>query len=300
MKPIRILALLLALTLCGGCAAADIPPQQDAPAATEGPAADVPAADAPIAEGTPLFLFSDTLSAVRTRIEKNAPVAVFCRQFTEGGGTGSPLYGREAVDAVFAALAAVTVTGETDVTVADDDRYYAFLFADGTEDAVGFNGGNLALNGRYYTVANTDALDAIAFPATGRDLSLTDTHPDPAYRAFAAAFYEDTPVRLAVALDGGEPVYFKDAEKVKEAFELLRHAELHSCYDDSPAPGADGMSDRPAVTLTFALADGTAFVYELAGRNLVVDFPEPLGTYWYWLGESADGVLAFAKAEAQP
>lgn len=285
MKHVGI--LLLALLLVCGCTVKTDKPQGDAPAATVEP----DGLDAP--EGTPLFAFNDRLAAIQARVESDPPVAVSYRFQGEGDGTNSPLFGADAVDALYAALSAVTVGPETYVMVTDSDEWYSFVYADGTSDSVCFNGGNLYTDGKCYTLESAKALRADVFPTVGRDRSLTDTYPDNAYRAFAAAFDTAAPVRLTVTLDGRE-ADIEDAERIREAFYLLQNAQLCFCDTGGPSPGSNGVSDRPDVTLTFTLADGTDFAYVLAGRNLVVAFPEPLGIYWYWLWDSADDVLDFA------
>lgn len=251
---------------------------------------------APAATDTPLFELNDTLRAMDARIKADPPVAISYTFHGEGDGGTSPLYGADAVEALYAALSAIRITGTTDVTATDSDVIYAFLYADGSKDTILFNYGNLESEGQRYTVTGRDGLGDLDFPAMGRYRSLTETHPDASVRAFDAAFYDAPPVSVTFTAEGAAPQTTGDAEAVEAAFSYLSSAELLFCTADGPSFGPEGDGDRPMRTLTFAMADGSEYRFEFAGTNLVVEFPAPVGTQYYWLDNTADALFALFPA----
>lgn len=239
---------------------------------------------------------NDTLRDKAARIESDKPVAVSYAFYGEGGGWESPVYGEEAVSALYQALCAVTVTGTTQMTATDSDAYYTFIYADGTEDSFHFNLGNLDVGDVTYTVEGDKGLGDVAFPTYGRYRSLTETHPDAAYRAFADAFYDDTPVSLLVTAGLGGPFVTEDAAVIKEAFQALSYAELAVC-DTQSAPGPDGDGATPVRVFAFTMADGTTYTYTFEGKNMVYEFPAPIGTRYYWAGDTLNALFdLFAPA----
>ena len=271
MKHTALFLSVLLLALCAGCSAkANTPKDGD-----EGGAA------ASLMD----VLGGDMLALYENR-DKKLPAAVI--RIFQGNGVRveSPLYGKDDVNAVLDAIAGITITGETDMTVADSDTSYVFLNADGTEAGnISFNGDFLACGGKKYEVENTKALAKIDFPAeTDRD-TLTIDGPDPRMYEFLERCGTEEPASVKVVRDGIGSV-ITEPGTIREAVDALYSIGFTMYALQGTGP--------PATTLTavFVMNDGWEYSLTLYDDNIYVyEYPEPLGAWSFY----TDGAQSFLE-----
>jgi len=217
-------------------------------------------------------LGDDMLAIYESRGTK-LPAAVIYIFQGDGVRVESPLYGDDDVNAVLDAIAEITVTGETDRTVADSDTSYTFLNADGTEaGSISFNGDYLDCGGKKYEIDNTKALGKIDFPAeTDRDM-LTLDGPDPKMYEFLERCKTEEPAGVSVVKDGSEQK-ITDAETIDKAVDAL--------YSINFVMFAFQGTEEPSTqfTVTFIMQDGEKYSLMFYDDYYVYEYPQPLGLW---------------------
>lgn len=213
-----------------------------------------------------------------------------------GGGSPSPLYGPEAVNAMLDALSQVRVMDESGLYYTDSDRVYSLIMADGSTVGVCFNHDDLEWKGKTYTVTGDEALRGLRFPAQGRSAWLVDNAPDAALMAFAAVCDDQPPQAVTVVNSKGERRTLTDRARIQNYLEALGMIELYICTE-SPSPGSDGRGDTPERSVAFTLASGEEIVLAFSGRNYRYAFPQPVGLRYYWADDTADLLLSLIDGE---
>ena len=230
-------------------------------------------------------LDDDMLSIFENR-DSALPVAIIYTFQGEGGRIDSPLYGEASVNEALDAIAQITIVGETDITVTDNDSCYSFINADGSEaGSVSFNGGNLEAGGKKYEVDNKKALAAIDFPAeTMRDTLALDG-PDPLLAEFLEKCESEKPAAIKVVVDGIVHE-ITDADTISECISVLYSIGLTSAW-------AGVQESETSLVATFVMEDGTEYSLTFYdGSVYIYEFPQPLGVWSYF----ADGAEYFIEA----
>ena len=233
-------------------------------------------------------LDADMLAIYDSRGTK-LPAAVIYVFQGNGERVELPLYGSAEVNAVLDAIADLTVTGETEMTVADSDTSYIFLNADGTKaGSVSFNGRALDCGGKKYEVDGWKGLAAIDFPAvTDRD-TLTLDGPDPRMREFLARCKTEEPASIEV-VRGGSAREITNPETIRAAVDALYGIRFASYA----LQGAETPST--SLTATFLLRDGWKYSLTFYDDDVYIyEYPQPLGT-WSFYTDGAElflGILA--------
>lgn len=231
-------------------------------------------------------LGGDMLAIYENR-STSLPAAVIYIYQGEGERIESPLYGEDAVKVVLDAIAEITITGETDMTVSDSDSSYTFINADGTEvGSVSFNGKFLKCGDKKYEVDGKKALAAIDFPAqTDRD-TLTLDGPDPKMHEFLEKCKTEEPVSVKVVRDGIE-YEITESGAIRETVDALYSIGLTLYALQGAEP--------PSTTLiaTFVMNDG--WEYSLTFYDDIIyifEYPKPLGVWSFY----TDGAEYFFEA----
>ena len=290
------LAALLLAALCMGCALprAESSPGASAPGSSVPPQSDASAskpADAYSEEGTPLFDFlGPEMQAFARNFERETPVAVAYRFDGVAGGSYSYVFDEAFINGLFDAARNLRVRGDTGRYTTDNTAFYVFLMADGTRYGFALNDGNLEHDGNIYETVNQFRLRDFRFPGY-QDDSIFSIYPDRAVSAFGDAFYDLSVVSVSCQTGDDEPVKLTNTDAVEDAFLYFSLARPYPT-GEYPAGGPDGQSAAPERRIIFTLADGTAFPFRFLGRNLAVDFPDPVGVQYYWLGDEVDDLFA--------
>lgn len=239
--------------------------------------------ETPPASGGETYEITDLLgSELRATLEHrdtDLPVAVVYSFYGEGGGSSSPLYGEEAVNAVLDGILQLKVTGTTDEYADDYSSGYAFYRADGSfAGSISFNMNHLESGGRVYTVEDpNNAFPGVAFPGEGRFDALYPNGP-----AGVAAFFDrcqtETPVSLTVLLPEREPIVITDRETLNRMLSTV-------CYMSIGTGWAYEGDLSVAVTLTFAMADGTTCALSFADDQFLYEYPAPLGMWGFYTSD---------------
>lgn len=272
MRHIVLFVSVLLFLLCAGCSTK----------------ANMPKGGEESSAGTSIMevLGEDMLAIYESRTTK-LPAAVIYIFQGNGERVESPLYGDADVNAVLDAIAEITITGETDRTVADSDTSYTFLNADGTEaGSISFNGDYLDGGGKKYEIENTKALGKIDFPAESDRDALTLDGPDPEMYEFLEKCKTEKPVSIRVVRDGAESV-ITVPETIEKAIDSLYSINfvMYSLQGTEP----------PATTLTavFVMNDGWEYSLTLYDDSIYVyEYPEPLGAWSFY----TDGAEYFTEA----
>ena len=275
-KLVLLTALVMVLAIAAGCSTKSDGPHDGTETGGKNPAGAASVMD---------VLDSDMLSIFENR-NSALPVAIIYTFQGEGGRIDSPLYGEAAVNEALDAIAQITIVGETDIIVTDNDSCYSFINADGSEaGSVSFNGGNLAAGGKKYEVDNKKALAAIDFPAeTMRDTLALDG-PDPLLAEFLGKCESEKPVAIKVVVDGIVHE-ITDADTISECISVLYSIGLTSAWAGVQEP-------ETSLVATFVMEDGTEYSLTFYdGSVYIYEFPQPLGVWSYF----ADGAEYFIEA----
>ena len=240
----------------------------------------------PIGASSIMDVLGDDMLAIYENRDTALPVAIIYTFQGEGGRIDSPLYGEAAVNEALDAIAQITIVGETDITVTDNDSCYSFINADGSEaGSVSFNGGNLEAGGKKYEVDNKKALAAIDFPAeTMRDTLALDG-PDPLLAEFLEKCESEKPAAIKVVVDGIVHE-ITDADTISECISVLYSIGLTSAW-------AGVQESEASLVATFVMEDGTEYSLTFYdGSIYIYEFPQPLGVWSYF----ADGAEYFIEA----
>ncbi|MGI5849158.1 MAG: hypothetical protein ACOX8Q_03680 [Christensenellales bacterium] len=218
------------------------------------------------------------------------PAAVIYIYQGNGERVESPLYSEDDINAVLDAITEITITGKTDMTVADSDSCYTFINADGTEaGSVSFNGKFLDCGDKKYEIENKRALAAIDFPAeTDRD-TLTIDGPDPKMYEFLERCKTEEPVCVKVIRNGSERE-ITDAETIDEAVNAL--------YSVSLAMFAFQGTEEPSTRLTvsFIMQDGEEYNLTFYDDYYIFEYPQPLGV-WSFCTDGAEYFIEILEGE---
>lgn len=275
-KLVLLTALVMVLAIAAGCSAKSDGPHDGTETGGKNPAGAASVMD---------VLDSDMLSIFENR-NSALPVAIIYTFQGEGGRIDSPLYGEAAVNEALDAIAQITIVGETDIIVTDNDSCYSFINADGSEvGSVSFNGGNLEAGGKKYEVDNKKALAAIDFPAeTMRDTLALDG-PDPLLAEFLGKCESEKPIAIKVVVDGIVHE-ITDADTISECISVLYSIGLTSAWAGVQEP-------ETSLVATFVMEDGTEYSLTFYdGSVYIYEFPQPLGVWSYF----ADGAEYFIEA----
>lgn len=240
----------------------------------------------PIGASSIMDVLGDDMLAIYENRDTALPAAVIYIYQGDGVRVESPLYGDDDVNAVLDAIAEITITGETDMTVTDNDSSYTFINADGTEaGSVSFNGKFLECGGKKYEVDGKNALAAIDFPAeTMRDTLALDG-PDPLLAEFLGKCESEKPVAIKVVVDGIVHE-ITDADTISECISVLYSIGLTSAWAGVQEP-------ETSLVATFVMEDGTEYSLTFYdGSVYIYEFPQPLGVWSYF----ADGAEYFIEA----
>ena len=264
----RIVAAAMTLVLLAGCSAVGKKPHDTA-------------------SGSIMDVLDDDMLTVYENRDTKLPTAVIYIFQGNGVRVESPLYGDEAVNAVLDAIAEITVTGETDMTVSDSDSSYTFINVDGTAAGkVSFNGKFLDCGDKKYEVDGKKALSAIDFPAeTDRD-TLTLDGPDPKMYEFLEKCKTEEPASIKVVYDGNE-YEITEPSTIREAVDAL--------YSIGFVMYALQGTEPPVTTLTatFVMSDGWEYSLSFYDDSVYVyEYPEPLGAWSFY----TDGAKHFMEA----
>ena len=276
-----LLALVLMLGLCGCGDFVSILP------GTEIGTAEAPGEDAPVPEATPENAFEEQKAydfigwdEFGENYYSDTPVALSFQYNGGAEGCISPVFDRASIIAACDALGSMTVTGETAEGDNTDEMVFTFTMADGRTHSVTFDHGNLSMYTGDYTVSGGEKLFSIAFPAYSAEYDVFDLYFDPDVRAFADAFYENTPVSVGRRSGGGATLTSSDPEMVRAVFEALSGATV-ALVENAP----DKFVDVTAVQdYIFTMADGTTYTFSFAQQCLVVTVNSVYGPVYYWLG----------------
>lgn len=199
-----------------------------------------------------------------------------------GGSEGciSPIFDRASIIAACEALGNMVVTGKADEGDNADEMVFVFTMADGRTRTVTFDHGNLSLYTGDYAVRGGEELFDLAFPAYSTEFDVFDLYYDADIRAFADAFYENTPVSVGHRAGGGAILTSTEPEAVAAVFEALRGATV-ILVENTP----DKFVDVTAVQdYIFTMEDGTTYTFSFAQQCLVVTANSGYGPVYYWLG----------------
>lgn len=259
-----ITAAMMTLTLLAGCSAENNTPQ-DTATKNGGNSGTVTSI---------MDVLGDDMLAVYENRDTKLPAAVVYIFQGDGVRVESPLYGDGCVNAALDTIAEITITGETDMTVTDNDSGYYFINADGTEaGSISFNGKFLECGDKKYEVKNMEALAAIDFPAeTDRD-TLTLDGPDPKMYELLERCKTEEPVCVKVVRDGSERE-ITDAETIADA--------VNSLYSVNLVMFAFQGAEEPSTKLTaaFIMQDGAEYSLTFYDDNYYIyEYPEPLGMW---------------------
>lgn len=232
-------------------------------------------------------VLGDNMLAIYENRNSKLPAAVVYIFQGNGVRVESPLYGNNDINAVLDAITQITISGETDMTVADSDSSYTFINADGTEAGrISFNADFLECGKKKYEIEGGDALAAIDFPAeTDRD-ALTLDGPDPKMYEFLERCNTEKPISVKVTCDGSE-WEITNSEAISEAVDAL--------YSIGLAMYALQGVEPPTTTLTatFVMNDGWEYSFTLYDDSVYVyEYPEPLGIWSFY----TDGAEYFIEA----
>jgi len=270
-----VTAAVMTLLLLAGCSAVIDKPQD----ATKGGGKSGAAASI-------MEVLDDDMLAIYENRDTALPAAVIYIYQGDGVRVESPLYGDDDVNAVLDAIAQITITGETDMTVADSDSSYTFINADGTEaGSISFNADFLECGDKKYELDGTDALAKIDFPAeTTRD-ALTLDGPDPKMYEFLERCKTEKPISAKVIRDGSEHEK-TDAAVIEEAIDALYAVGL----DMYALQGTEPPSTT--LTVTFVMSDGAEYSLTFYDDSVYVyEYPEPLGVWSFY----TDGAERFIE-----
>lgn len=270
-----VTAAVMTLLLLAGCSAVIDKPQD----ATKGGGKSGAAASI-------MEVLDDDMLAIYENRDTALPAAVIYIYQGDGVRVESPLYGDDDVNAVLDAIAQITITGKTDMTVADSDSSYTFINADGTEaGSISFNADLLECGDKKYELDGTDALAKIDFPAeTTRD-ALTLDGPDPKMYEFLERCKTEKPISAKVIRDGSEHEK-TDAAVIEEAIDALYAVGL----DMYALQGTEPPSTT--LTVTFVMSDGAEYSLTFYDDSVYVyEYPEPLGVWSFY----TDGAERFIE-----
>lgn len=230
-------------------------------------------------------LDNDMLAIYENR-DTALPAAVIYVYQGDGVRVESPLYEEDDVNAVLDALAQISITGETDMTVTDNDSSYTFINANGTEvGRVSFNGYFLDCGNKKYELDGANALAAIDFPADNERDALTLDGPDPKMYEFLERSKTEGPVRVKVVRDNSE-WEITDAESVSEAVDALYSIDLVMYALQGAEP------HLTTLTAAFVMSDGAEYSLNIYDdRIYVYEYPEPLGVWSF----HTDGAESFIE-----
>lgn len=279
MKHFALLLATVVLFALAGCSATIAKPQ-------EAQKTDSKKTEGQKSGTSVMDVLDDDMRAVFENRSTSLPVAVIYTFQGEGGRIDSPLYGEAAVNEALDAIAQITIIGETDITVTDDDSSYRFINADGSEaGSVSFNGGNLDIGGKKYEVDNKKALIAIDFPAETMRDTLAIDGPDPLLAEFLEKCESEKPVAIKVVLDGSEHE-IANADTISECISALYSIGLTSAWEGANEP-------ETSLVATFVMGDGAEYSLTFYdGSIYIYEFPQPLGAWSYF----ADGVEYFIES----
>ncbi len=271
-----ITAAMMTLSLLAGCSAAINKPE-----GTEATGGDKVDAATSIMD-----VLGDDMLAIYENRDRALPAAVIYVYQGDGERVESPLYGDDDVNAVLDAIAEITVTDETDMTVTDNDSGYYFINADGTEaGSISFNGEFLDCGDRKYEVDGKNALAAIDFPAETERDALTLDGPDPKMYEFLERCKTEKPISAKVIRDGSEHEK-TDAAVIEEAIDALYAVGL----DMYALQGTEPPSTT--LTVTFVMSDGAEYSLTFYDDSVYVyEYPEPLGVWSFY----TDGAERFIE-----
>jgi len=261
---ILFMAAIMTLALLAGCSSAMVKPQTTA---TTG-------GDKVGAATSIMDVLGDDMLAIYENRDRALPAAVIYVYQGDGERVESPLYGDDDVNAVLDAIAEITVTDETDMTVTDNDSGYYFINADSTEaGSISFNGEFLDCGDKKYEIEGKDALSGIDFPAKSSRDTLALDGPDPKLAEFLERCKTEEPESVKVARDGSERE-ITDAETIENAVNSLYSVNLVMFAFQ----GAEEPSTK--LTATFIMQDGEEYSLTFYdGSVYVYEYPEPLGIW---------------------
>lgn len=222
-------------------------------------------------------VLDEDMLAIYENRDTKLPAAVIYRFQGNGVHVESPLYGNDDVNAALDAIAEITVTGETDITVADSDTSYTFLNEDGMEaGSISFNGSYLECSGKKYAIKNTKALAKLDFPAeTDRDMLTLDA-PDPLMQEFLKRCKTEEPVSIKVVCEDGA-WEITDSEVIGKTIDALYSIGLCTYALQGSEPSA------ATRTVTFVMNDGWEYSLTLHDDSIYVyEYPEPLGAWSFY------------------
>jgi len=232
-------------------------------------------------------VLGDDMLAVYENRDTKLPAAVVYIFQGDGARVESPLYGDGCVNAALDAIAEITITGETDITVADSDSCYTFINADGTEaGSVSFNGKFLEFGDKKYEIKNMEALVAIDFPAETDRGTLVIDGPDPKMYELLERCKTEEPVSIKVVRDASE-YEITESGSIREAVDAL--------YSVGLAMYALQGTEPPSTTLTVTFVMNDGWEYSLTFYDDIIyiyEYPEPLGVWSFY----TDGAEYFFEA----
>lgn len=232
-------------------------------------------------------VLGDDMLAIYENRNTKLPAAVVYIFQGNGVRVESPLYGNNDINAVLDAIAKITISGETDMTVADNDSSYTFINADGTEAGrISFNADFLECGKKKYEIEGDDALAAIEFPAeTDRD-ALTLDGPDPKMYEFLERCKTEKPVSVKVTHDGSEwEIMYSEA--ISEAVDALYSIDLTMYALQGAEP------PTTTLTATFVMNDGWEYSFTLYDNVVYIyEYPKPLEVWSFY----TDGAEYFIEA----
>ena len=241
----------------------------------------------PIGASSIMDVLGDDMLAIYENRDTALPAAVIYIYQGDGVRVESPLYGDDDVNAVLDAIAEITITGETDITVADSDSRYTFINADGTEaGSVSFNGKFLECGDKRYEIKNAEALAAIDFPAETDRGTLVIDGPDPKMYELLERCKTEEPVSIKVVRDASE-YEITESGSIREAVDALYSVGLAMYALQGTKPPST------TLTVTFVMNDG--WEYSLTFYDDIIyiyEYPQPLGVWSFY----TDGAEYFLEA----
>ena len=236
-------------------------------------------------------VLGDDMLAIYENRDTALPAAVSYIFQGNGVRVESPLFGEDDVSAILDAIAQITISGETDISIADSDSSYTFINADGTEaGSVSFNGDFLDCGDKKYEVGGKKALATIDFPAeTGRDM-LTLDGPDPRMHEFLERCKTEELASIKFAHDGSESE-ITESGAIREAVAALHSIGLTMYALRGAEP------PTAALTATFVMNDGWEYSLTFYDNSVYVyEYPEPLGV-WSFYTDGSEHFIEILEGE---
>ncbi len=210
------------------------------------------------------FLKDDRATVFAANFDEDKPVCVTYTLTDNGVSKPSPVYDENTIDAVFEALCAVTVGGESEVFIPGYEKSIVFTMEDGREYAFSFNVVSVDVDGTDYTVDNDGMLWSIDFPLySGATLADLYAGGD---TALASAINAGVPTGAEFSYNGGGVSFTSDAETVGAAADILRTYMPDAALDE--AEFRRDSADETPFSLKLIMEDGSQYTFAFAGDCL--------------------------------